>query len=99
MLPATRNSRTGFSRTHVVRALDFQLTVIIIIIATLGLSAPLLFPFACVMSITAATRALTGRQFRYPVTLKHLRPAATALGTGVRDNLDLIILALAVGRD
>lgn len=97
MRAATRNSRTGFSRQHAVQAVDFNLAMVCILFGTLGLAAPLVL-CAEIMTVRAAVCAARGRSFRYPLTMRQVRSAATAVFNGnssaTGDIADLLLILM-----
>lgn len=70
MLMAGR--RSAYVRRHAVEALNFQLTVLLLVVVTLGL-AGFVFSFTWIVAGIAAVVALTGRRFRYPLTLRLIK--------------------------
>jgi uncharacterized protein len=72
MLAVARNSRTGFSREQALEALNFQLSLLLITIVTLGLGG-ILYSVAWIISIVAAISAGSGQPFRYPITWRIVR--------------------------
>lgn len=69
MVVVTKNGRTGFSRAAAVEALNFQLSLLIIAIVTLGIGS-LLYLVAWIFCIMAAINAGNGRRYRYPLTMR-----------------------------
>ena len=59
-------------RQHIVAALNFQLTLLIVTIVTFGLGA-LAYAVAWIVAGVAALLALAGTPFRYPFTLRLVR--------------------------
>jgi uncharacterized Tic20 family protein len=72
MVLVTRGDRTSFARSQAVEALNFQLSLLLISIVTLGLGYVLL-PVAWVLCIVAAVSAGNGRAYRYPLTMRPVR--------------------------
>lgn len=72
MVVAAKNGRTGFSRAQAVEALNFQLSLLMITIVTLGIGS-LLYAVAWIFSIVAAVNAGSGLPFRYPFTWRLVR--------------------------
>lgn len=72
MVVAARNGRTGFSRAQAVEALNFQLSLLIITMVTLGIGS-LFYLVAWIFSIVAAVNAGSGQPFRYPLTWRLVR--------------------------
>src|ERR1039457_2257736 len=69
MVLVTRDSRTGFSRAEAVEALNFQLSLLIISCATLGIGF-VLYLFSWVFCIVAAVTSGGGQPYRYPFTIR-----------------------------
>lgn len=69
---AARNGRTGFSREQAVEALNFQLSLLLITLVTLGIGG-VVYAFAWIFSIIAAVNAGGGQPFRYPLTWRLVR--------------------------
>lgn len=69
---AVRNGRTGFSREQAVEALNFQLSLLLITLVTLGIGG-VVYAFAWIFSIIAAVNAGGGQPFRYPLTWRLVR--------------------------
>lgn len=72
MVIAARNGRTGFSREQAVEALNFQLSLLLITLVTLGIGG-VVYAFAWIFSIIAAVNAGGGQPFRYPLTWRLVR--------------------------
>jgi uncharacterized Tic20 family protein len=68
----TRARRSPYVRRHIVSALNFQLTLLILTIVTLGVGA-IAYAVAWAVAGVAALLALTGTPFRYPFTLRLVR--------------------------
>lgn len=69
MVLVTRDSRTGFSRAEAVEALNFQLSLLIIAFATLGIGF-VLYTFSWIFCIIAAVNSGNGQPYRYPFTIR-----------------------------
>jgi uncharacterized protein len=69
---AAGNGRTGFSRDQAVEALNFQLSLLLITLVTLGIGG-VVYAFAWIFSIIAAVNAGGGQPFRYPLTWRLVR--------------------------
>jgi uncharacterized protein len=61
--------RSAFARRHAAEALNFQLTVLLVVIVTFGLGG-FLYGLTWIVAAVAAVVALTGERFRYPWTLR-----------------------------
>jgi uncharacterized Tic20 family protein len=68
----TRARRSPYVRRHIVAALNFQLTLLIVAILTFGIGA-IAYAFSWIVAGLAALLALVGRPFRYPFTLRLVR--------------------------
>jgi uncharacterized Tic20 family protein len=68
----TRARRSPYVRQHIVSALNFQLTLLIVTIVTFGIGG-LAYAVAWIVAGVAALLALTGMPFRYPFTLRLVR--------------------------
>ncbi len=68
----TSARRSPYVRQHIVTALNFQLTLLIVTIVTLGIGG-LAYTVAWIVAAVAALLALTGTPFRYPFTLRLVR--------------------------
>lgn len=64
--------RSEYARRHAAEALNFQLTLLLIVIVTFGLGG-ILYAVSWIVAGVAAVVALTGEQFRYPWTLRVFR--------------------------
>jgi uncharacterized protein len=64
--------RSAFARRHAAEALNFQLTVLLVVIVTFGLGG-FLYSLTWIVAAVAAVVALTGERFRYPWTLRLFR--------------------------
>jgi uncharacterized Tic20 family protein len=64
--------RSEFVRRHAAEALNFQLTVLLVVIVTFGLGG-FLYAVTWIIAAVAAVIALTGQDFRYPWTLRLIR--------------------------
>jgi uncharacterized Tic20 family protein len=72
VMMCTRARRSPYVRRHIVSALNFQLTLLILTIVTLGVGA-IAYAVAWAVAGVAALLALTGTPFRYPFTLRLVR--------------------------
>jgi uncharacterized Tic20 family protein len=63
--------RQEYARRHLAEAFNFQLTLLLVTIVTLGFGG-ILYAIAWVVSIVAGTQALAGGRFTYPLTLRLL---------------------------
>lgn len=70
LLLGTRNRE--FVRRHAAAALNFQLTVLLVVIVTFGVGA-VLYAVTWILAGIGALAALAGRPFHYPWTLRLLR--------------------------
>lgn len=61
--------RSEFARRHAAEALNFQLTVLLVVMVTFGLGG-ILYAVTWIVAGVAAVVALTGERFRYPWTLR-----------------------------
>ena len=68
----TKAKRSSYVRAHIVAALNFQLTLLIVSIVTFGVGA-IAYGFAWIVAGVAALLALSGSKFRYPLTLRLVR--------------------------
>ena len=68
----TRARRSPYVRQHIVTALNFQLTLLIVTIVTFGLGG-IVYAVAWVVAAVAALLALAGSPFRYPFALRLVR--------------------------
>jgi uncharacterized Tic20 family protein len=68
----TRARRSPYVRQHIVTALNFQLTLLIVTIVTFGLGG-IVYAVAWIVAAVAALLALAGSSFRYPFTLRLVR--------------------------
>jgi uncharacterized Tic20 family protein len=64
--------RSGYVRDHAVAALNFQLTLLAVVVVTLGLGA-ILYTVAWIVVGIAALAALAGQRFDYPFALRLIR--------------------------
>lgn len=64
--------RSEFARRHAAEALNFQLTVLLVVMVTFGLGG-ILYAVTWIVAGVAAVVALTGERFRYPWTLRVFR--------------------------
>ena len=72
MVVATRNSPAGFAREQAVEALNFQLSLLLITLVTLGIGG-VVYVVAWIFSIVAAVSAGSGQRYRYPLTWRLVR--------------------------
>ncbi|MFL6054005.1 MAG: DUF1707 and DUF4870 domain-containing protein [Actinoallomurus sp.] len=68
----TRARRSAYVRRHIVEALNFQLTLLLLTIVTFGLGA-IAYAVSWIVCAVAALLALAGTSFRYPFTLRLVR--------------------------
>jgi uncharacterized Tic20 family protein len=68
----TRARRSPYVRRHIVEALNFQLTLLMVTIVTFGIGA-IAYAVAWIVCGVAALLALAGTAFRYPFTLRLVR--------------------------
>jgi uncharacterized Tic20 family protein len=68
----TRARRSPYVRRHIVAALNFQLTLLMVTIVTFGIGG-IVYAVAWVVAAVAALLALVGTPFRYPFTLRLVR--------------------------
>lgn len=64
--------RSPYVRRHIVASLNFQFTLILLTVVTLGVGA-IAYAVAWVLCAVAALLALAGTPFRYPFTLRLVR--------------------------
>jgi uncharacterized Tic20 family protein len=72
IMMCTRARRSPYVRQHLVAALNFQLTLLVVTILTFGLGA-IAYAVAWIVAGVAALLALAGTPFRYPFTLRIVR--------------------------
>ena len=72
IMMCTRARHSPYVRQHVVAALNFQLTLVIVTIVTFGIGA-IAYAVAWIVAGLAALLALAGTPFRYPFTLRIIR--------------------------
>jgi uncharacterized Tic20 family protein len=65
----TSGKRSDYVRRHAVEALNFQLTLLMIVVVTFGIGA-LLYAVTWIVAGIAAIAGLAGNRFRYPLTLR-----------------------------
>ncbi|MEV5708130.1 DUF1707 and DUF4870 domain-containing protein [Actinoallomurus sp. NPDC052274] len=65
----TRARRSPYVRRHIVEALNFQLTLLLLTVVTFGLGG-IAYAVAWIVCGVAALLALVGTRFRYPFTLR-----------------------------
>jgi uncharacterized Tic20 family protein len=68
----TSGRRSPFIRRHAVEALNFQLTLLAVVVVTFGLGA-MLYAITWIIAAIAALAALAGQRFDYPFTLRLIR--------------------------
>jgi uncharacterized Tic20 family protein len=68
----TSGRRSSYIRRHAVEALNFQLTLLAVVVVTFGLGA-LLYAVTWIVAAVAALAALAGQRFDYPFTLRMIR--------------------------
>lgn len=68
----TNAKRSSYVRAHIVAALNFQLTLLIVAIVTFGIGA-VAYAVTWIVGGVAALLALSGSKFRYPFTLRLVR--------------------------
>lgn len=64
--------RSAYVRAHAAEALNFQLTLLLVVIVTFGFGA-ILWAVTWIIAGIGAIIALTGQRFRYPFTLRAIR--------------------------
>jgi uncharacterized Tic20 family protein len=62
-------TRSTYVRRHVVEALNFQLSLLIVVVLTFGVGA-VLYAVVWVIALTGAVVALVGQEIRYPLILR-----------------------------
>jgi uncharacterized Tic20 family protein len=67
-----KNNVNSFARTQAVEALNFQLSLLLVTIVTLGFGG-VLWPVSWVFCIIAAVNAGDGQPYRYPLSLRFIR--------------------------
>src|SRR4051794_3434584 len=72
VMMCTRVKRSPYVRRHIVSALNFQLTLLIVTVVTLGVGG-IAYAVAWAVAGVAALLALAGTPFRYPFTLRLVR--------------------------
>jgi uncharacterized Tic20 family protein len=72
VMMCTRARRSPYVRRHIASALNFQLTLLLVTILTLGIGA-IAYAVAWAVALVAALLALAGTPFRYPFTLRLVR--------------------------
>jgi uncharacterized Tic20 family protein len=72
VMMCTRAKRAPYVRQHIVAALNFQFTLLILTIVTFGIGG-IAYAFAWIVAGVAALLALAGTPFRYPFTLRLVR--------------------------
>lgn len=85
-----RNSTSAFVRQHATEALDFQLCAFAIVLLTLGLASPIVFPISWLLFLVAAVRAMKGESFEYPLKLRHLQRVIVSV-LRILANLPIVI--------
>jgi uncharacterized Tic20 family protein len=68
----TTGRRSSYVRRHAVEALNFQLTVLAIVVVTFGLGA-ILYAVTWIVAAIAALAGLAGQRFTYPFTPRLIR--------------------------
>jgi uncharacterized Tic20 family protein len=64
-----RGKRSEYVRRQAAEAVNFQVTLLLVTIATFGIGG-VLYAVTWILSVIAAVFALTGDSFRYPWTLR-----------------------------
>lgn len=64
--------RSAYVRKHALEALNFQLTLLLVTIVTFGVGG-LVYAVSWIAVMIAAIVSLTGRSFRYPLTLRPIK--------------------------
>ncbi|MCW2919037.1 MAG: hypothetical protein JWN52_7105 [Actinomycetia bacterium] len=64
--------RSEYVRRHAAEALNFQLTVLLVVMVTFGVGA-LLYAVTWILALVAGIAGLSGQTFRYPFTLRLVR--------------------------
>ncbi|MCW2945041.1 MAG: hypothetical protein JWR24_1758 [Actinoallomurus sp.] len=72
IMMCTRAKRSPYVRQHIVTALNFQLTLLIVTIVTFGVGG-IVYAVAWIVAGVGALLALAGSPFRYPFTLRLVR--------------------------
>jgi uncharacterized Tic20 family protein len=72
VLLCTRARRSPYVRAHIVTALNFQLTLLLLAVVTFGIGA-IAYAVSWIVCAVAALLALVGTPFRYPFTLRIVR--------------------------
>jgi uncharacterized Tic20 family protein len=72
VLMLTSGKRSAYVRRHAVEALNFQLTLLMVVIVTFGIGA-LLYAVTWIVAGIAALAGLAGQRFQYPLTLRLIR--------------------------
>ncbi|HEU5157268.1 MAG TPA: DUF1707 and DUF4870 domain-containing protein [Streptosporangiaceae bacterium] len=65
----TSGRRSSFIRRHAVEALNFQLTLLAVVVVTFGFGA-ILYAITWIVAAIGALAALAGQRFDYPFTLR-----------------------------
>ena len=65
-------TRSTYVRRHVVEALNFQLSLLIVVVLTFGIAA-VLYAVVWVVALTGAVVALVGQDVRYPLILRSFK--------------------------
>jgi uncharacterized Tic20 family protein len=68
----TSGRRSAFVRRHAIAALNFQLTLLLVVIVTLGIGA-VLYAVAWIIAIIAALSAAAQGTFNYPYTIRFMK--------------------------
>jgi uncharacterized Tic20 family protein len=64
--------RSEYVRRHAAEALNFQLTVLLVVMVTFGVGA-LVYAVTWIFALVAGMAGLSGQRFRYPLTLRLVR--------------------------
>jgi uncharacterized protein len=72
VMMCTRARRAPYVRHHIAAALNFQLTLLLVTIVTLGIGS-IAYAVAWAFALVAAFLAVAGSPFRYPFTLRVVR--------------------------
>jgi uncharacterized Tic20 family protein len=72
IMMCTKAKRSPYVRRHIAAALNFQITLLLITIVTLGIGG-LVYAVAWIVAGVAALLAMAGTPFRYPFTLRLVR--------------------------
>ncbi|MCD0451805.1 DUF1707 and DUF4870 domain-containing protein [Actinocorallia sp. API 0066] len=72
VLMLVSGQRSAYVRRHAVEALNFQITLLLVTLVTFGIGG-IVYAIAWIASLIAAVNAGTGRDFRYPLTLRFIK--------------------------